>query len=524
MLNIIIVDDEKIMREGLVKTIPWSKWGFNVVGCAENGKIAYDIVKKNQPDVILTDIRMPAMDGIELLKKVKSEYPQIEVVLLSGYEEFEFAKQGLNYGAFAYVLKLNIMQELEKSMMGVREKIENVLRNRELQKQGKATVLVNHAREVLYGDTSKDRNFDETISKYEKYDFIAAVFHLNNYFTNLRTGGESKMVKRINEIKFAVNEYIPESTENFILLRLKENELTLIRIYDKEYRSIKEMFRNEIQQIMSSLSENNDMETSFVIGMGNPYRGWQGLYSSYQQARHATMYYIVDTPISFIDVSDLERFKRNSVKGINYNLLKEIEKKLFFASEMNNIDEVISMLDDWFDVWNNNGNIIPGELRQSCIEVLSIIKRRLEGMYHYNENSPGLDMEVIYNINNISNLKEYMTQSIMSLFKTVRSVNEDLCPVQKVVNYLEEYFMEKISLKEIAEYVYVNPSYLSVAFRKKTGKSFTDYLIELKIQKACEFIKNGMKVYEAAEKVGYSDIKHFREMFKKYTGVNPGEY
>jgi len=521
MIKLIIVEDETIMREGLVKTIPWAEWGFCVTGSAENGKIAYEMVRSNEPDVILTDIRMPVMDGIELLKRINEEYPHIKVVLLSGYEEFEYAKQGINYGASAYVLKLDIVQSLEKTMACIKQKIELDIKKEDQLRHRKKTILHSLARETLYGGDTGEYNKNELLAEFKDYCFVAAVFHLNNYYTTIRLGQSNNTINVLSKIKDIFENELTKYSNNFYLIRLKENELAIIRFDKKADDILKSMVSNEVRQALGVIAENVDEKDSYVTGIGNPYKGWNGMLNSYQEARHATMYYLLNTSSSLIDIDDVEKRKQSNGKDVDYNVLKDIEKKMFFAAETNDLNKAVDLLDKWFAVWMENHNIVSDILQQNCVEVLSVIKWRLKDIYQYNEEDASVEMEEIYEINDIYTLKAYMEHVIKNM---LGKVDKGSCPVLKAIKLMEEHYMEKITLKEIAEYVYTNPSYLSLMFKEKTGKTFTEYLLELKMQMACKLLKNGIKVHDVAEKVGYSDIKHFREMFKKYAGVNPRDY
>jgi two-component system response regulator YesN len=170
MYKLIIVEDEFIMRKGLKETIPWTEMGIEVIGIAENGRSAWEMIQKEQPHIVLTDIRLPLMDGIELLKKIKNELPQTEVILLSAYEEFDYAKAGLEYGAAAYVLKLSIKKELTEAVSLVKDRLKELEKNR-------------------YINAAHDRSISENLpdgGEYEHMKEVMEYINLNFNRTSLK--------------------------------------------------------------------------------------------------------------------------------------------------------------------------------------------------------------------------------------------------------------------------------------------------------------------------------------------------
>jgi two-component system response regulator YesN len=515
MLNLLIVEDEYMMREGLGRTFPWETWGCSLVGTAENGTKAVDILKMHPMDMVITDIRMPSMDGLELLKYIKEQYPLIKVILLSGYEDFKYAREGLRYGASGYVLKLNLLKELKQEVDKAREEIISSKLMLEDYQISHTIVTQEIMRRTLIGERNSSFLNENSANSLEGISYKCMVIHIKNYYMMLKEMGLEQLSIQINEIEAQLRLSAESMKLEFHVIRVKENELVLI--INRSLRTDEQLNELLIEATIADLMKSCAFPV--VVGIGDYQQGLNGIVLSYQDARFLTF-----SSSSYDNTLRYDLAEYPNKHALPEGLL-QIEKKILIALEINDKHDTVELTNEWFQAWRELAEINIPLLQQRCLELLTKYVMRFNEMFNVDKEIDNMSLLDIINYEDIDTLNGWFKTKISLLFhhKIIikRSDVEDR--IDRIVKYIHLNAHDKITLKQMAEFVYLNPSYLSVLFKEKTGKSFTDYLIELKIKLAAAYIREGLKVHEAAIEVGYEDLKHFRKMFFKYMGTNPGK-
>ncbi len=503
MIRVVIADDEQTIRQGLEKVVPWAQNGYEIVGVFKNGTEVLEFFKNDHADIVITDIKMPQMDGLQLLENLRLYYPNLPIIFISGYDEFEFARKALNSGAFAYILKPIDIDEL----LGV---LENACQKIKLGDGDSALKgIIDNLFTTMNSDLNKD--FPSTI-RYEAYHFCVLNIRCryNDVKSNLSILHFLKIIKQTISNKLSSNNYcLVESSPHGIVFCI--------------YATKSEQLKSDINDVINRICA--DVGISFVSPVGI----WAGgIYKGTQK--------IID---SYIDSFSDDSFK-GSVTGeeeslpINENFDYDAFNILF-----NTEDEIIA-------------HLVSGEFEKSKEKLINGKE------YILNNNLTSMDAKLftrnflykyISALKNDGQLKEYaLSPNILSflnlsgieeIFREFVSVLENIYVLSKPIKPMpfdqyitkikalisENYADPYLSLSEIASYVGLNPSYLSAEFSKSQGVSLINYLMDFRIEKAKKLLLRGSeKIADISPLVGYINPTYFSTIFKKSTGYTPSEF
>ena len=525
MYKLLIVEDEYIIRKGLRKTIPWQKIGYEVVGEAEDGQKAFEKISEVQPDVVLTDIRMPNLDGIELLREIKAKHPAIKVVLLSGYEDFKYAKSGISLGAEDYILKLMLDSDLQPALIKVKEKLD-----KEREKEASIRKVYDERENLhcnilfngIINDTIREKELLESCTStgvdFINGHFCVAFFYVD--FLNKDLDNEDfKIVLDYQDI-FNLSEIFELLQNDSFLLRRGKDVVVVHYGKDDISQRVGETWQRIVHRIRSKI---NDKNLFIHIGIGDEVIGWQGIGKSHAQARKSVL--INATKENSINVTSIHDVsKQSQEQAISAGDGTELLRLLVSGDKQ----AVYNKLDAMMKSTNLKAN--KESFRYFILEFIAIgiFKLREMGLSEINQAISIIDISnKMQNAISLRDMREifliWLNEAISIISEIKKRPVEQ--SVQKAIEYLENHFNERLTLENVSNHVYLSPTYFSTVFKKHTGQSFKNYLAELRMEKAREFLKNGYMVNETAMLIGYSDVKHFGKMFKKHNdGLNPSEY
>lgn len=407
MYTVIVADDETEQREAMIKRIKWKKIGFKVVGEAENGIEALELVSKLEPDLLLTDIRMPFISGIELARQVREVRPATQIAFLSGFDDFTYAQQAIQYNIISYLLKPISVAELTEELIKIKEKIDRI-----------------------FEDFAKIQKAEA--SRYA--DFFLPLLLNNHYFESPKQREE-----RLREDFAARGFYKPGREEwRFVVMSV----------------------------VLNDVNGKNCTALNHVHGVSRIVSKYLQYANFYMDGRIVCVLYA----------------NPRSLKKYLHILAEDIVQSM----------ERILQMQCWVGIGSETQHLTG--LYESCKESADALSRIGE--------EP--ESRIIY----ISDL-------------STEEKNPDICEkALEIVN--KEYGNSDISLISVSSEAGISPNYLSVLIKKKTGKSFIDYLTGKRMQAAEELLRNtNMKIREISEKTGYNDQHYFSYCFKKYAGISP---
>ncbi len=529
MYKMVIVDDEEYVREGLKDTIDWLALDINIVGEAGNGKSALEIIKLEKPEIVLTDISMPYLDGLELIQKTLELVPHTKVILISGYEDFKYAQEAIRNKAFDYILKPIIIENIIEVINNAKDQIEselNRLKNeRELKRQIEESLPVLRERYLSYILTGallfeeieeKHRYLD---IKIEDRNIVVMVIKLEELPQHLVNKKQLFILGLKKELRKIVEKYFKSE-----VLDEWSNRIIIINNYNSDYSrtEVIDMVQNLGDDIYEHIIDSYDCET--IIGIGNLYDSPDHISDSYQEAMEAAEYKI------FIENENTIFYNDISVNDSNKAIYPiKLENKVITAIKIGDIVNVSKYIDDFIYYFLNKEQVTPEELRNSCVQLVYFILRKItewNKFVNYSLNN----INIQHQINSISSYKElekWLINFVEDITKKVHDekINKRQNDIQKACKFIEDNYQKDLTLKDIAASIYLTQYYFANLFKEETEKTAMTYLTEIRIEKAKKLlIETNNKISDIAKKVGYNNASYFGQSFKKETGFSPNSF
>lgn len=502
MYKIMIVDDEKAIRESLPLAVDFGKYGYQVCAIAKNGEEALKKWKEYTPDVILLDVSMPVMDGLGFLKYIieieKAKLPC--TIMLSGYSDFEYARTAMRYGAKAYLTKPLEEEELISILAEVKSELDS-----ELQKQdGEILLNLSGALQKMY------HNGDGERENYKDYLLMHCVLlreeSLNDVYSIMREcieerlpGGNAAFLgNKGSVVSYLLNpgnlgeyQYSVSLFARHILYNIKKSGIECALMFDELIFKYGEgTFRSDYD------SHLYQMLTEVF---------WQGsqIIQNQKNIEHVNIE-------KRLEQEDSQLYKmRKAIEDVNLTYLKETFKEIMNEAERKKLN-IVFIQELNYRIYFTLVDILQKEGDESADMILKPMEWR-ESPYFIGHQ----EWE--------TKLWAQLNMAFLRVNTLRNSRNSGIA--DKVISYIQHHFKEQICLKEVADYFFVSPSYLSRCLQKSTGDSFKQYLNELRIEEAKRLLSQTDKlIYEIAEEVGFKESKYFTSKFTADVGVSPIEY
>lgn len=522
MYKLLVVEDEDFIRETIVSCIDWKSIGF-VVEQAEDGEIALEVAQRFRPDAVVTDVRMPIMDGLELTAALKKQFPETVVVVLSGHDEFKYAQEAMSLGVAEYITKPILPKDFTDAMrrlytrLSGNEKQRMEIEKLQLQLHQSLPLLRERLLNLLITRPLKEDALAEKLGFLE-LDIQGAAFTVLVFSTyeedcSLETG---------ELITFALLNVISEEIGNRGIC-FNDSSGRLVVLFcanDPE---------NEDREFIYALADALRLSNQYVLNF------------TITAAIGATVHALSELSLSYeTAISSLEQqllFGKGRVYDYRDYIHMEPEDFYFFSQveelitcfHFNSNAEFIQKLADLtLAMTQRSGLTNPESIRVALIDLLNGTHRvLLEAGCALPPNASAM-YERIFSMDVLTEsvplIKEYLTQAKEQLdnLNTPRSA----AIIQMVCTYIKQSFSDpELSLNRAAEQVFISPVYLSMLFKRELGVTFVDYVTATRLEQAKKHLQGGRsKNYEVAAMVGYNDPQYFSNCFKKYTGMTPSEY
>lgn len=533
MYSIIIVDDEGEVREGIKKNINWAEYNFELVGDCENGFDAMEIVDKLKPDIVLTDICMPFVDGLELTKYIMDKYPQTKVIILTGYDEFEYAQNAVKYKAYDYILKPITANELRKILCKLskeldleKEKLEDFNRLKLLLNESLPLVKERFLNRMLIGkqtDNKINERFEQFNIKLAGNVFIALAIDLDD---NENTNSDIALPETEEELlHFAVYnicETILSEPGNGVSFQ-NSNEKTVIILAGDDNLNLHDRAVKTAEEIKQTVEKH--LKLTVTVGIGMCCSSIGDIHHSYKYAESAVDYRFLLGKNRVISINDIEG-KKSEKPTFN----KEWRRKLVIAIKTGTISEIDSITSKLVENLKESYEFIEKSYYQIQKIVIHIIGALNELDVSETEvfgKEGGLLTEV-YTMKTLEEIEEWLKNlcNRASCYLTGKRNDNSLIHAKRAEEYIRDNYRDpNISLNSICKHLLMSTSYFSSVFKNHTGQTFIEYLTKVRMEKAMELLKiSDMKVYEISEEVGYNDPHYFSLIFKKIFGTAPSEF
>jgi len=515
-MKLLIVDDEKLTREGLMNSIDWKSLGITAIAQADDGMHGYEAALAFQPDILLSDVRMPRMNGIEMAEKLQHINPALSIIFMSGYSDKEYLKAAIKLKAVSYVEKPIDLEELHETVLEAKASVEAGRKAASSKALSLARSRAALASRLAYPPKGgslvlfpEEAEFD--FPKGENVPFFTFLiqFHHNTYNQDALAAIMEPVVAQVLEH-----------------LRLKEIHSTrqgLLYFYHvwgfSDYTdNQKSTLGKMLSQALSPLS------LRYHIVIGKNVKGPLHLYNSYNSAvielqnsffhRDNTyrIYEHRDAYDTFLDVSTL-----NIDSRLSEALLRKDKKQ----AEL--------LLEELFRTMMSPANVLPNQVKDLYYKLFATITDTYNILNPQNppEKEPGESLwGYISECESIYELQDLLKEKTESFFSHIQNRNENYSTVYLIKEFIaSRYQDETLSIKDISEHVFLSSSYICTLFKNETGQTLNQYLTDFRIEKAKNLLTDSRyKITDISARVGYSDGNYFGKTFKKLVGMSPSEY
>lgn len=528
MYRLLIVDDEKWIRQGIRETIDWKSMGIGEVREAEDGGEALAEIERREPDVVITDIRMPDLDGLELIRLIKEKYPRIKVLIISGYQDFNYAREAVSLGACAYILKPIDEQSMIENVKTCLNLIETERRAKEerehLQEQIRESIpIVYHDLiQKLFREGVEDEA--ELLAWADKWGLKLEAACYLIFIVKIHEPGvrecHSTLKVTTNRVNIEIRSWINRHGSGCSVInedKLIYGYLALPDVMDRE------VLVRWFAELMTDIEQNIGAKIS--IGVSTPFfrlKEWMKAQDEARQALRRLFFYGKARAIFYEHTFCREREQLDCYK-------EEELIKGFKAGDRESLKRLLSKM---------KAEIMKYADVLTDLEVKLIYEGLIEDLYRRICEEPVLCVEktkeeklqAIKAINELETLNEihqYVEDELFRCFTQEQELRmlQQKKIIQDVIAFINTNYHEKITLKSVSDQVYLNPCYLSKLFKKEVGETFTRFLMKTRVRKAKKLLADPrLKIYEIAQLTGFNDVKYFIKTFKEFEGISPKQY
>ncbi|MFA9557701.1 response regulator [Evansella sp. AB-rgal1] len=512
MYKVLIVDDESTVRKGLDAVIPWETYGYEVVALAKDGQTALDLCEKHTFDLIISDIRMPGMSGLELIQHIRSFDQRVQCLILSGYADFDYAKKAIHYGVAGYLLKPIDEDELIPAILEIKKKLDEENTMKKISSIEKERKLESFILSKVLNKSIKDYSDDEKAHMgkvhgilWEKYRVLLIHIETTNLETNNLLSLKQEINRRISLDKKAVV-FLHESYIGVLLdgSSYKNRDIQLF-----------------YQEVKGAMSLHN---VCSVVAVGNCVNSLCEIKDSYKTAltliRNRFFY-----PNNELLVKGRELIVLNQSENQTSMEIQDMIEKLYLLIEIGEEGKLETVLRE-IPFIKMEDEFSEEALKKLYVSVLSRVVTKLQKS---NPEKEVLLVEAsekileIYDSTNIETLQNNVVSVIKGISEELQldQTNDQL---KKLLLLIDSKYSENLKLEKLAEIFNYNSAYLGKLFKSYTGEYFNTYLDKVRIKNAKKLLLNGVKVYRVAEIVGYKNVDYFHSKFKKYEGISPSAY
>lgn len=530
MIKVFLVEDEIVMREGIRRNIDWEREGFEFVGEASDGELAYPLIQKTKPDILITDIRMPFMDGLELSRLVKQEMPEIKIIILSGYDEFEYAQEGINIGITEYLLKPIAGAKLLEAVKKVGKL---VIEEQEFQKTFEQERLesVQLARQKFFRGLVLGKNSASSLLKEgRKLGMELVADRYNILLFQIFAGEEAQgYSKKQNEAVQRV-EMIVKNTPDILMVELGIEGWAFI-LKEAGERSLEEIQDYFLGELTHILEEYSDLE--YFGGIGKPVERLSELKQCYEEASHAFAYRYLKKHNQIIyssDIKEKEYLKEETDLGtLEVGKMDRQVAERFLKTGLKS--EVSHFIDEYFLSFGERNmqsllfrQYVSMDMYFTAVALLEELGYEAADLIERCGDIK--DMSMFFD--SMESNKEYLKNILDAVIDLREAVSRRKyhALLEEAQSYIRHnYDNEDISLNIVAASVNLSPNHFSSIFSQEMGQTFIEYLTSVRMEKAKELLRtSSMKSAEIAYAVGYKDAHYFSYLFKKTQECTPKEF
>ena len=512
MLSVLIVDDEMITRKGLKSHVNWEKLKIDKIYDSGNPAEALEIVQKVKPDLILSDVCMPGMNGIEMCTKIREIHKDCQIIFLSGYSDKEYLKGAIRLEAVNYVEKPISISEVEEALASA---VDKQLKNKRKKERIRQLVTENHSMtekrliERLSMPNAKSENLRPDFAKLridwcEMDEFAVTLYRLYP-----RDGyGADSIVREIRQ-DFSGFHYIYSVKEYRYLI--------FICAFSKREEGTLSDLAGRIQQRMLGYGQ-----APYYCVVGESVSSVETIYESYQSA------VIKMQQMCFWNKARFGMAQSLSEDGLKFD--EQILSDFTQAVKQYNEENAIKAIGQLYIFMQRQQNVMVSHIKGAYFRFIETLFQKAEFTVGKSDTMDaaivGMIWEKLHEIDNLEACQHYLMDETKNYFKNVEELAKNNQTIITIISFIQANYRDTdLCLENIAENVYLSPNYLSSLFKKKMDKTISQYIADVRVQHARELLRDrSLKLYDVAVQAGYKDANYFTKIFKKAVGVTPSEY
>ena len=530
MYKVLFVDDEILIQEAVRNCVPWGRLGYQLIGTCKNGKEAMEVIRGTPPDLLLTDIKMPHVDGIELSKFVFQNYPDIKIVIISGYDEFEYAKQAIRYKVAEYILKPISPQEMTGLLTKMKQSLD--LKNKWLENFKKIRAAYYSGRQIrrkaLLNRVIYEGIDYETEEKLEEIGISLEETHYTVIYVEARKESvfkESSFQDQRELAYFAVFNIaseVAQENKNCIAFQSREGQ-TILLVGGGGPMELEAGTAALCRRLKEAISVY--LHLDMIFGIGRIISLKRDITESYLSAKEAVDYRFLDREQDIFPARQIKACAGKAIAEMRSRSLLIVHKVKKGGQQ-----EFEQELSCFFK------ELRRGEMgKKECIFSLQNVMMELERLLEeagIEGESPYIEMKQIqisiYEDETLAEMEQDLRKACLLVSKALEQ-QKDSCNQRLVLlakEYIDQHYGDfDISLDAISSYLSISISHFSSLFKRYTGTTFVEALTQKRIDRAKELMEqSSLRICEISEAVGFENAQYFSSTFKRWTGKTPREY
>ena len=510
MLKVLIIDDEKNIRESLKLLIKWENYGYTICSEAENSNEGISKFNTHKPDLIITDIRMPGMDGLDMIKQIKQDNGQVKILIITGYSYFQYAKQAIDYKVDGMILKPIDEDELVQKIGIIKREIEKEREDDELLKKSRGLSDERILSAIIQAEELEQKEKEQWL---QDHNFPWKSYQLIIFKTE-------KPVLITHNQKEKIIEYIESGDLKKLLGYIFDLDGNLACLLEGK---ITALLIKTIEDIIGFTSQLMDCAITSYIG--RVVKRWEEIGEVYRNIREVMdkSFFYRKSEIIFASIVALKNRKKSRTADSS---VTDLTEQLFMAIDLNEekaIESILEKIKQKFIDEKPEVDAVKGAYISLYHTIIKRITDKRKDMSYLLNDYEKLVL-VIGKFERIHDINFLLREKLLKISFELYATRPRKDVVERAIEYIKRHYNTNIKLKFLAEMFHYNSAYFGQFFKKVTGHHFNTFLDKIRIEKAMDFLKEGQRVYMVAARTGFSDVDNFHKKFRKYTGMSPSEY
>lgn len=522
MRKVLIADDEVKVGQLVKRLIQWDRLGLTCIGLVTDGQTAYEKILSESPDIVITDIRMPVLTGLEMIQKASEQGVKCHFIVVSGYKYFDYAQKALKYGVEDYLLKPidedELNRQLQKIVAEEEQREDKQQQVDQIEKKLEDSKYLRHKEFLRQILSQKQENIDAANTEFglqlENKCFRGLTFKLDR---------DIDVAENTQQMQFVLRKIMQKAEDAFsactidLIAAVQSNHS--VQVLLNYFQTEQENIDNRITDFFNELSDylENFQHYRITVGVSSEVESFEQISTAIEMSKEAAA----------------SRLFKGNGRRIEYcQELHTLFSPKDFQNEYEEFAKAVeTMQPDACQYQIHKCFRLASDKALFASEFYAMGLWLLRSTYDILEIADTFDVDVqqgvLENLSTVADLRDYVIRQVQQLIKESRSEreNRERKPVLEAIAYMKEHFTEKITLEDVAATIGFNTNYFSELFKKETGENFSNYLLGIRMEKAKQMLRDTkIPVYEIGESVGYKDAKYFSQQFMKVVGVKPAEY